>query len=174
MGYAFTWDNKREGAANVQVRLDRGTATASFLSMFPMTQVEHIPTEESDHMALLVKIAAESHRRVPRGARGFKFEEMWVKHENYEAMVKEAWEQGGVSALGINGLWRRLHDMSGHIERWSFETFGSVRAEIKALRSKLEEAKMAALVSDSSLEVRGIEKQLHEIYEREDIMYRQR
>jgi hypothetical protein len=67
-GYAFTWDNKREGTANVQVRLDRGTTTTSFLSIFPLTQVEHIPTEESDHMALLVKIAAEHPRKVPREA----------------------------------------------------------------------------------------------------------
>jgi hypothetical protein len=55
-GYDFTWDNRREGSENIQVRLDRGTATASFLSLFPLTQVEHIITEESDHMALLIKV----------------------------------------------------------------------------------------------------------------------
>jgi hypothetical protein len=59
-GYEFTWDNKREGGDNVQVRLDRGTATAPFLALFPLTQVEHIVIEESDHMALLIRVQEES------------------------------------------------------------------------------------------------------------------
>jgi hypothetical protein len=58
-GYDFTWNNKKEGADNVQVRLDRGTAMASFLELYPMTTVEHIVTEESDHMALLVRISEQ-------------------------------------------------------------------------------------------------------------------
>jgi hypothetical protein len=62
-GYPFTWDNKREGRANVQARLERATANVSFLEMFPLTHVQHIATEESDHMALLIKIAAEPDSR---------------------------------------------------------------------------------------------------------------
>jgi hypothetical protein len=58
-GYPFTWDNKREGLANVQARLDRATANEKFLDMFPQTNVQHIITEESDHMALLIKVAAD-------------------------------------------------------------------------------------------------------------------
>jgi hypothetical protein len=58
-GYEFTWNNKRMGEENIQCRLDRGTATASFLQMFPLTKVEHIVTEESDHMAILIKVQAD-------------------------------------------------------------------------------------------------------------------
>jgi hypothetical protein len=58
-GYDFTWSNRRDGAENVQCRLDRGTATAAFLDMFPLTSVEHIVTEESDHMALLIRVCDE-------------------------------------------------------------------------------------------------------------------
>jgi hypothetical protein len=43
-GYSFTWSNRREGDANVQVRLDRGVATASFLDLFPDSHVEHVMT----------------------------------------------------------------------------------------------------------------------------------
>jgi hypothetical protein len=53
-GYEFTQNNKREGSENVQCRLD--TATAPFVEMFPFTSVEHIAKEESDHMALLIKV----------------------------------------------------------------------------------------------------------------------
>jgi hypothetical protein len=58
-GYHFTWNNRREGADNIQCRLDRGTATTSFLELFPFTSVEHITTEESDHLAILIKVRDE-------------------------------------------------------------------------------------------------------------------
>jgi hypothetical protein len=64
--------------------------------------------------------------------------------------------------------------MTRDIKRWSFDTFGSVQAELKALRGKLEEAKVQQLISGSSDEVKEIEKKLHEMYEKEEVMYRQR
>ena len=114
-GYDFTWDNKREGDNNIQVRLDRGTATAPFLEMFPLTYVEHIVTEESDHMALLIRILDEPPRRAAF-ARGFMYEEMWTKHDGYEDMIKQAWERGGGMEQGICGFWKRLRDMSNDMK----------------------------------------------------------
>jgi hypothetical protein len=46
--------------------------------------------------------------------------------------------------------------MTKMMQTWSFETFGSVRAEIKSLRGKLDDARRAALVSGSSVEAREI------------------
>jgi hypothetical protein len=57
---------------------------------------------------------------------------------------------------------------------WSSNTFGSVHKEIKKLKSALDEAKVQALVSDNSREMRDIERRLHEVYETEEIMYKQR
>jgi hypothetical protein len=74
-GYPFTWDNKRSGPANVQARLDRATATDDYLQLFPLTSVQHIVTEESDHMALLIKVAAGPDCRPLQIHRGFMFEE---------------------------------------------------------------------------------------------------
>jgi hypothetical protein len=89
-------------------------------------------------------------------------------------MVKEAWEGGVSSGLSIHGVCSRLKEVSGAMQRWSFEVFGSVKAEIKALRCKLEDARVQALASGSDSRVREIEKELHLIYEREEIMYKQR
>jgi hypothetical protein len=60
------------------------------------------------------------------------------------------------------------------MQRWSFETFGSIKAEIKLLRVKLADAQNNALISGSSLEVHDVEKKLHDIFEKEEIMYKQR
>jgi hypothetical protein len=60
------------------------------------------------------------------------------------------------------------------MQRWSFETFGSMKAEIKRLRAQLDEARSAALLNGTSLEVRDLEKKLHDLFEKEEIMYKQR
>jgi hypothetical protein len=139
--YPFTWDNKREGRANVQARLDRATANVSFLEMFPLTQVQHIATEESDHMALLIKIAAEPDSRPQQRSRGFMFEEMWTKHPDYDRMLSEAWENSNHLGSGTTGLCLRLKEVSADLKKWSYNTFGSVQKEIKKLRAALEDAK---------------------------------
>jgi hypothetical protein len=98
---------------------------------------------------------------------------MWIKHEGYEEMVKEAWLNGNNGDSSITGFWNRLHDVSHHMKRWSFDTFGSVCGEIKALKIKLEEAKIRAGATGSYEACRQLEAKLHEVYEREEIMYKQ-
>jgi hypothetical protein len=139
-----------------------------------MTMVEHIVTEESDHMAILIRVADEPPRQKQLNSRGFMFEEMWLKHTGYDAMVKEAWDNRSSHVHGLNDLWRQLHEVSADIKRWSFEEFGSVKTEIKRLHAQLETARAAAVLQGTSPEVRELEKQLHEVYEKEEVMYRQR
>jgi hypothetical protein len=102
------------------------------------------------------------------------FEEIWMKHEGYKSMIQEAWDSNPSVDSGIAGFWHKLRAMSRDMKRWSFDTFGSVQAELKALRGKLEAAKIEQLVSGSAAEVKEIEKKLHDLYEKEEIMYRQR
>ena len=128
------------------------------MEMFPHSLVEHIVTEESDHMALLLKVIAEPAPRIQSASRSFMFEEMWLKHDGYDDMIVDAWEKSEHNGQDINGFWRRLQDMSRDMKRWSFEIFGSVRAEIKNLRSKLDEARTAARLTGSSPEVLALEQ----------------
>jgi hypothetical protein len=86
-------------------------------------------------MALLIKICNSQPVRVPPSSRGFQFEEMWLWHNGYDEMVKKAWESRRVGNGGIDDLWRQLREVSTEMKRWSFETFGSVKAEIKRLRA---------------------------------------
>jgi hypothetical protein len=141
-GYEFTWNNRREAEENIQVRLDRATVTASFLDIFPMTHVENIVTEESDHLALLIHVLDHSQDSRRNTQQSFHSEEMWLKHDGYDDMVKEAWMNNGIgSCSDLNSLWRQLRGATQDIQRWSYSSFGSVKAEIKTLRRKLEEAK---------------------------------
>ena len=173
-GYQYTWDNKRDGVENIQVRLDRATCTDSFLRMFPETTVEHIMTEESDHQALLVRALKTAPRRDGPRERAFRFEEAWTRHETYQEMFEEAWEATQTGDQGIAAVWQRLKGTTGAMQRWAREVFDSIRRQIAKLKGQLSDAKVRALSTGHSLEVREIEAQLKEIYTCEEIMYKQR
>ena len=74
IGYPFTWNNRRPGAANTKEQLDRAIANQVWRSKFPKTTVTHIVPHTSDHLPLILQ------NQVPpkysyKGRRGFKFEE---------------------------------------------------------------------------------------------------
>jgi hypothetical protein len=56
---------------------------------------------------------------------------------------------------------------------WSRSVFGSVQKEIKRLKERLAVAKERSLQSGDSQEVRAIERDLHEFFERDEIVFRQ-
>jgi hypothetical protein len=99
---------------------------------------------------------------------------MWTRHDSYNDSVSRFWDNSSTQDSGLQGLWKRLKDVSGSLQRWSFTTFGSVHREIKRLKANLVEAKIQALVLNSNAEIQEIEKQLHELYEREEVMFKQR
>ena len=79
--------------ANIQVQLDRAACNDEFLHIFPETTVEHILTKESDHAALVIRAAASLDAVGHKKQWGFRFEEAWTRHEDYEQMIVRAWEQ---------------------------------------------------------------------------------
>jgi hypothetical protein len=76
------------------------------------------------------------------------FEEMWMRHESYNESVLKFQDNANSQVSGIQGLWKRLKDVTGSLQRWSFTTFSSVHREIKWLKASLAEAKIQALVSN--------------------------
>lgn len=89
-------------------------------------------------------------------------------------MFDEAWEAGDTGERGLDAVWKRFRCMSGSMQRWAREVFGSIRRSINKLKHQLVDAKRRALDSGSSPEVRELEEQLKEICTREEIMYKQR
>jgi hypothetical protein len=61
------------------------------------------------------------------------FEEMWTNHPDYDRMLTESWENSIQLGSGTTGLCLRLKEVSVDLEKWSYNTFGSVQKEIKKL-----------------------------------------
>ncbi|XP_073353716.1 uncharacterized protein [Aegilops tauschii subsp. strangulata] len=134
-GYQFTWDNKREGDDNIQVRLDRAVCNGDFLSIFPETLVEHLMTEESDHQVILVRALETAPNEHARGPRPFRFEEAWTRHDQYDSMVEAAWMGADSGEKDIAAFCQRLARTAGSMQLWAREIFGSIRKQIKGLKA---------------------------------------
>jgi hypothetical protein len=74
----------------VQARLDRATCDTGFSQLFPVTTVEHITTEESDHLVLLIQVQDAFPSLSSPNPQGFRFEEMWTRYDDYSVMVESA------------------------------------------------------------------------------------
>ena len=96
--------------------------------------------------------------------RPFRYEEAWTRHGTYDEMVAQAWEAAGTGEQGLGAVRNTLAIMTGSMQRWAREVFGSIRRQVKKLKVQLLDAKNRALTSGSSLEVRELEEELREIY----------
>lgn len=56
VGLPFTFDNGREGDANVKVRLDRAVADTNWRDLFTDATLHHLVSSRSDHCSLLLEI----------------------------------------------------------------------------------------------------------------------
>lgn len=60
------------------------------------------------------------------------------------------------------------------MQTWSRQVFGSTKKQISHLKAQLVDAKERALRSGYGQEIKDIEDQLHELYERDEVYYKQR
>uniref|UniRef100_A0A2N9EKI3 Reverse transcriptase zinc-binding domain-containing protein n=1 Tax=Fagus sylvatica TaxID=28930 RepID=A0A2N9EKI3_FAGSY len=87
-GAQFTWDNRRDGVAFVQKRLDPALATAAWLDCFNLCTVSHVPCSHSDHAPLLLQMDVSASYHCPK-RRPRRFEEKWALHPECESIIQE-------------------------------------------------------------------------------------
>jgi hypothetical protein len=168
-GLPYTWDNHREEAHNVKVRLYRGLVDDAWLQLFGISTVTHIQMAGSIHCALYVHVARVegSHGA---GGKLFRYENMWQRHHRYNDMVEGAWI-GGCDNL------QEVHNSLGHMQsimaRWNKEEFGSVREELQWLRKQLEVVR-GRIRNGPATEERSIMLRLAELLAWEEAMEKQR
>jgi hypothetical protein len=96
--------HRQETDHNIKVRLDKGLATDSFLSLFSEVKILHIQTTTPDHCALVVECLEHS-LNTRRRKRNFHYENMRQRDPNYMALIRDAWQTG---AGGLDDMQNRL------------------------------------------------------------------
>jgi hypothetical protein len=168
----YTWDNRREGMANIKVRLDRALVNMAWLDLFHDTVVLHLQMAQSDHCGLLIHTCAEE-ATLRRGSRRrpFKYENMWRRHESYFSTVSTAWSTG---CTNLSDVVSNLGNVQHRLSMWDQEEFGSVRKELHHLNTCLEEERSRNMHSGPLHEERRLMSRLGEVLAREEIMEKQR
>lgn len=132
-GVPYTFSNRRMGICETKARLDRAMVSADWFAKFPSSQITHVKTATSDHDLLLMDFM-EQHVRSSKKL--FKFEPMWLRCSDFNETVCKSWSD---AVNGNKPLGQTLQRCSKDLTEWNRSSVGSVRDNIRILRSELEQ-----------------------------------
>ena len=167
-GIPWTYDNKKSGARNVKVRLDRAVATQDWANRFFYASVTHLTSPCSDHCPLLLCVQQEQAQRW--GGKQCFYEIMWERDASLGERISQAWEgEGSKGDLGT--ISSALRGVMKALKEWSSVQFGSVRKELERLRALLAELQANG---NDDLAVKNTIRTMNELLYREEMMWLQR
>ena len=172
VGEPFTWCNNRLGSATIWERLDRGLATAEWLSMFPNASLHHIDNGTSDHcplwLTLDATITGHSSTRRP-----FRFEEIWLSDLSCRDMVNEAWNHD-VRVQSMAMVHNKIRNCRKLLRSWSKDHFTNVTRELNKKKAWLKEAESLSRRGGDHTRAKALKHKVTLLYGREEKMWRQR
>jgi hypothetical protein len=171
-GPCFTWCNHRSDGTFTKERLDRVVADRDWNSLFQSAVVQVLPACASDHHPLVVSFSVHpSDRRSFK--RCFKFEAGWVKDEEYQNIVRNAWEEEVVGVRPIVDVQVKLSNCQRSLITWSKRKFGRDADLLKQKKAHLlllqQRVRPASVVS-----IKCLQAEIEEILERDDMRWKQR
>lgn len=169
MGFPFTWKRGKEGNTVLWERLDRGIMNVGFWQLWHKVLIHHIDNTVSDHTALLLECDLPSATIRHGGARRFLFETMWMKEENFEEVVKEAWSSG--DSVNID---TRIQRCASTLTHWNHHSFKRVTKEIQGLKKEMAELNLINPSMEQENRLRTVSRELEKLLEQEELMWRQR
>lgn len=88
VGYEFTWNNKRDGRANIQERLDRALVNTEWQGRFLNTKLNHLEQIGSDHCPLLLDCDFVQRQIKKR----FRFDNRWLANTDCKLLIESFWK----------------------------------------------------------------------------------
>lgn len=166
-GYPFTWTNGRANEFNVQERLDRFFASESWRLLFPFHSVEQLSRLSSDHHAILLTFSVSPIERQRRPSRVFRFEEAWCREEGSKDLLRQAWSTEGT----YND---RIKRVQSYFIGADFYTTKSIKKRISHLEKSLSILQAGDQTHSAITSQKLIEQELHDLLEKEEVLWRQR
>jgi hypothetical protein len=144
------------------------------MTLFDDCNVEKLITTTSDHLVIVINLTKLNDISTKSPVQqGFRFEAAWLRAPDYREVMEKAWTEKAGGDKSLQATWSTLHQVAGSLQDWSREAFGAIRRKIQKIERRLKYLRMEA--SDVSVPViRQLEKDLCELFEREEVMARQR
>ncbi|KAL5844253.1 hypothetical protein ACOSQ4_010211 [Xanthoceras sorbifolium] len=130
IGQNFTWKTNRGIGEEIWVRLDRALCSMDWRIKFSEGFIRHLSRVNSDHCSILLHLDSP---HIPRGTfRPFRFEAMWLNHENFPSLILDKWE----SYEGSINL--KLHMISEYLKNWTKVEFRCIFNNKKGVLARLQ------------------------------------
>ena len=134
-GSGYTWRNRRFSSKPLSQRLDRCLANSDWCSVYPNTRVLNMPLLYcfSDHAPILC--STDGHVRKIKNT--FKFENWWLKEQDFHSYAKNCWQSSANSAFH-----NRTNKLARDLKVWCRKKkplqseLQDLEQEIKAIQSK--------------------------------------
>ncbi|XP_019460146.1 PREDICTED: uncharacterized protein LOC109359906 [Lupinus angustifolius] len=124
-GSAFTWSNRRRGNALTEKRLDRSLCNKEWIDFWSQVACCTLPRISSDHHPILL-CSDYGQLGVPAQ---FKFQKMWLHHQDCSRLVEEVWQRS-ISGCSMSILSQKLKLMKKEFKVWNVEVFGLVSHKV--------------------------------------------
>ncbi|KAK9999683.1 hypothetical protein SO802_019286 [Lithocarpus litseifolius] len=138
VGYPFTWNNKRPGAANTRMRLDQAVANMGWREKFHASTVTHLYSHASNHRPLILQTRV-GWRKQHRNSRAFWFEEACLLWEDCEKTVQESWCNVGSALSVLKRTKEKISKCGADLAAWGSLKTQPATEEIKNLQKQVEE-----------------------------------
>ncbi|XP_074347087.1 uncharacterized protein LOC141685909 [Apium graveolens] len=164
-GGNFTWEKSRGSTNWVGEKLDRGFASSSWWTKFPLCNLRVIQTSHSDHdpinlVLLKVDISKQKFQ--------FRFENMWLKESSFVAEVTEAWKN-----IPAYHLLPKLIEVSSFMDKWGRKFFHKFREKVKEQKRIMDDL-VDRLDDDSMQAYRTAKGNLNDLLYQEEAYWKQR
>ena len=172
LGYTgswFTWAVERRDYGCIRERIDRALGSLEWRRKFPRAKLYHVANSASDHCVLLLQLD-QAPRQTKGRAKIFRFESMWLKHDQCEGVVKEAWE-AGLWMQGTNPIEGCLESCRRALSRWNSQVFGHVGQNIERMQRELQLLESQAIGLSNQAQIGETRKNLNKLYAIEEDMW---
>ncbi|XP_071677059.1 uncharacterized protein [Lolium perenne] len=148
-------------------------ATLAWSERFRTASLRHLMGVSSDHSPIFLRWRESARERRIIEEKIFRYELMWEKHENFRPHLEEVWDAEG-QARSMGDLQQKLERVSKSHDSWGRHTFGHVQREIKQLTERMTSLRVEPTRQGPSYEEVKITQRLVELYNGEEVMWRQR
>ena len=144
VGNPFTWSNNRQGLENIKERLDRGSASPTWVHMHLDFSLIHLLAHNSNHNL----ISLNTNTSFCFLSRPFRFEEFWSKDPSCEQVIESAW-QIFVPNYPAVCLPKKLSNTKSALLKCNSFHFGNIHKRIKETLNLLDTIQQSPATSIS-------------------------
>jgi ribonuclease HI len=171
-GPKFTWCNRQEGVSFVKERLDRGMANSQWCELFPTQQVSVLAARSSDHAPLFLSLQGSDKLR-RGGSKRFHYETGWQKNGRVHEVIRQVWRVKA-SSRDVWGVVRiKMENSKRGLLQWKRTQPQHTETELQEKTAAIQTLQAADGVFDMGA-VRGLQKEVDEILEQDELKWRQR